>query len=110
MLLRKLLMRRYRRQYPLPMVTDFEHPYRFLHPHESPKEGDEVWNFHFRQWCEWREFVDGTVNENRLRKPNQIYPSPRLCLVRTKRPASEYDTTHPIINELEDQEYDSGRI
>ena len=66
-----------------------EYGYRFLDHAEMPKGGDEVWNFHFGQWCEYREIVDAAVDEYEkqqapLRYVNPLVMSPRLSIIRRK--------------------------
>ena len=90
---------RLERQYPLPPSDSFDHPYRFVHPHEQTQDGDEVWNFHFGEWCSWRAIVDCAVDEfktNGYRKPNPIVITPRLNIVRTQRPPTNFEESHPI--------------
>lgn len=94
-----IVKERLQKQYPLPSEDSFEFPYRMLHPHEMTQEGDEVWNFHFGTWCTWRAVVDCAVDEienHGYRKPNPVVISPRLNIVRTQRPPSEFETTHPL--------------
>jgi len=96
------LEERITKQYPFPPIADFEPPYRPLHPHEMAKDGDEVWNFRFCEWCNWRTVVDTAVDEYEkygYRKPNPICISPRLNIVRTKREPSDYEISHPIDGE-----------
>lgn len=90
------------KQYPMPSPDDFQPPYRILHPHEMSQDGDEVWNFHFGEWCQWSEVVDCTVDEFEkygCRKTNPIVISPRLNIVRTKREPSKYESSHPVIED-----------
>lgn len=92
----KQIKRRVEVQYGLPSGEDFMPPYRPLHPHEMAKDGDEVWNFHFKAWCEWSEWSYCTHRASK----NEIQVTPRLNILRTKRPSSEYEKTHPIILEV----------
>ena len=73
-------------RYPLPPP---EAGFRLLEHGEMPIDGDEVWNFHFKQWCDYRQIVDAAVDEMKergapLRYVNPLVMSPRLSLIRRK--------------------------
>lgn len=73
-------------RYSLP---EPDHNYRLLKHGEIPQDSDEVWNFHFKMWCNYREIVDAAVDEYEkrqapLRYVNPLVMSPRLSIIRRK--------------------------
>lgn len=79
-----------RKQYLMPLDSDVTGDYRLLRQEENIQEGDQIWNFHFQEWCNYSSYVPGV---DRMEK-NYNY-SPRLNLIRRKVSKEEQQACDP---------------